>query len=212
MIIRPDNKFTLLLPGFLTFTAIIFSQIGYSLMAIAVVGLSLGFIMQRSRFCIASAFSDFLLFRDGNLLKALVAFIFVSTLGFTFIQITGGEGYLVTVGWRTVLGALLFGFGMTIAGGCAAGTLMRIGEGYLLFIPTLLGLIFGSVMGAYHYGLWGSIKHSSVVVFFPEVFGWPIAILVQLLVLVGIMVLILHFEKAAKNEMLRKEGGENHSI
>ena len=92
-------------------------------------GLGLGYILQRSRFCMASAYTDLLVFKDGSLFRALLIFILVCSVGFFFVGLkTGREGFVVALGWRTVLGGLLFGCGMVLAGGCAAGTIMRLGK------------------------------------------------------------------------------------
>lgn len=171
--------FMLLIVG----AAIIFGHIGFRPLSILLFGLVLGYTLQRSRFCIASAFTDLLIFKDGTLFRALIIFILVSTLGFFMVEQAGGEGFVVALGWHTVLGAVLFGCGMVLAGGCAAGTLMRFGEGYVLFIPVLIGLIAGSTLGAYHYPFWGGPGCLSRPLFLPDIFGWTGAVLGQVLVL-----------------------------
>lgn len=40
---------------------------------------------------------------------------------------------------NTVVGGIIFGIGMVIAGGCASGMLMRIGEGFEMHLITLVG-------------------------------------------------------------------------
>jgi hypothetical protein len=44
---------------------------------------------------------------------------------------------------RSLLGGLVFGFGMILAGGCVAGILFRIGEGQLSSVISFLGLMVG---------------------------------------------------------------------
>ena len=43
-----------------------------------VVGLAFGFVLQRGRFCMNSAFRDIVLFKDNTLLKTVSAAILVS--------------------------------------------------------------------------------------------------------------------------------------
>ena len=42
-----------------------------------------------------------------------------------------------------LIGGVIFGFGMILAGGCIAGTLFRIGEGYVASIMTFIGVLVG---------------------------------------------------------------------
>ncbi len=42
----------------------------------------------------------------------------------------------------------MFGIGMVIAGGCASGTLMRVGEGFAMQMLSLLFFVIGSLIGA----------------------------------------------------------------
>lgn len=163
--------------------AIMFAHIGFRPLSVLMFGLVLGYTLQRARFCIASAFTDILMFKDGTLFRALIVFILVSTLGFFLVERAGGEGFVVAMGWHTVSGAVLFGCGMVLAGGCAAGTLMRLGEGYVLFVPVLIGLIAGSTLGAYHYPFWGRPSSLSGTVFLPDIVGLTGAVIGQGLVL-----------------------------
>ena len=55
--------------------------------------------------------------------------------------------YVVPVSFATVIGAFIFGIGMVIAGGCASGTLMRVGEGFTMQILALFFFIVGSLWG-----------------------------------------------------------------
>jgi uncharacterized membrane protein YedE/YeeE len=61
-------------------------------------------------------------------------------LGFAVLVGAGlRQPYLQPVGWHTLVGGFLFGIGMVTAGGCASGTLFRIGEGSVQLLFALLG-------------------------------------------------------------------------
>ena len=89
-------------------------------------------------------------------MKGIILGLVVSSIGFTAILhwitpniLTGDvatDAHVFPVGISTIVGGLLFGFGMVIAGGCVSGTLYRLGEGYLTSVTSLIGIIVG--MGA----------------------------------------------------------------
>jgi len=155
-------------------------------------GLGLGFAFQRSRFCFAAAFRDFILFRSTEVARAVLLLLLLSSLGFTFIffysQYSGLPltAHLRPAGLHTAAGAVLFGTGMVIAGGCATGMLMRLGEGYLQQYGTLLGVLAGSLLGAWHRFFWLPEIEASPTVFLPDVFGWPPAVVIQSAVLLAL--------------------------
>ena len=123
---------------------------GYLLVSIAV-GLSFGILLQKARFCFVSAFRDFVAFKDTRVLKGLLAGIAVMTV-FWSLQATFGyfRGFWTPAwGLGSVLGGFVFGIGMTLAGGCASGTLYRAGQGYLQFWLVLLFMFVGYVLFAF---------------------------------------------------------------
>lgn len=169
-------------------------------------GLLFGFVLQRSRFCFAAAFRDIFLIGNTAITRALVIGLIVGTCGFLFLEIlTPGTALLASmgkvkaVGIFTMAGALLFGFGMVIAGGCATGMLMRMGEGYLMQWVAMLGFLVGSSVGAYHLGWWMTAFGSRAqALFIPAIFGWPLAIALQLIVLGAIYLWALGHERGWK--------------
>ena len=74
--------------------------------------------------------------------------------------------------------------GMVISGGCASGTLMRVGEGFGMQMLSLFFFVVGSFWGAHDFGWW---KLNFIVrgkaIFLPDIFGWLGAIVVQLAVI-----------------------------
>ena len=140
-----------------------------------VTGLCFGFILQRSRFCFTSAFRDPILTKSTSLTRAVLIAFAVATVGFTAIKFGATEGALDMVGVNalslaTAIGAFMFGIGMVIAGGCASGTLMRIGEGFTMQMIALVFFIIGSMLASSHKVFWTENFHDNgTQIFLPNV-------------------------------------------
>ena len=93
----------------------------------------LGFVLQRGRFCITSAFRDMYIARDNRMFIALLVAIAVQSIGvfalysFGIIKLSPGNFMWLA----TIIGAFIFGLGIVFAGGCATGTWYRAGEGLI---------------------------------------------------------------------------------
>lgn len=157
-----------------------------------VLGNCFGFILQRSRFCFTASMRDPYLTGSTSLTKSVLAAFAVTTIGFAAIKygafVKGlpipGQSYVVPFGIHTMVGAFMFGIGMVIAGGCASGTLMRVGEGFGMQILSLLFFVIGSLLGAASFGWWKlTFIVRSPTVFLPDVFGWVGAVVIQLLII-----------------------------
>ncbi|MEZ3169949.1 YeeE/YedE family protein [Halorubrum sp. RMP-47] len=128
----------------------ILSPTAYIGISIAV-GLAFGILLQKARFCFVSAFRDFVAFKDTRVLKGLLAGIAVMTI-FWSLQATFGyfRGFWTPAwGLGSLIGGFVFGLGMTLAGGCASGTLYRAGQGYLQFWLVLLFMFVGYILFAF---------------------------------------------------------------
>jgi len=111
-----------------------------------IVGIIFGFILQRGRFCMNSAFRDIILLKEYKLFKGVILILGISMIGFS-IMILGGivvanPKPFTLVG--SILGGLIFGLGMVLAAGCASGTTYRVGEGMIGSLIALIGLGFGA--------------------------------------------------------------------
>jgi uncharacterized membrane protein YedE/YeeE len=92
--------------------------------------------------------------------------------------------YVVPISFATVVGGIMFGTGMVIAGGCASGTLMRVGEGFMMQMLALVFFIVGSLLGAYHFGFWKiNFISNGTKIFLPDYFGWFGAVVIQFLII-----------------------------
>ncbi len=165
-------------------------------------GLLFGFVLQRSRFCFAAASRDIFLIRNTMITRALILAFIVGSLGFLLLEMfTPGaellftQGKLQPVGLFTASGAFLFGIGMVIAGGCASGMLMRMGEGYMMQWLVLPGFLLGSAAGAWHLGWWHEhFIAAAPTIFLPHLLGWPLAVLLQFSLLFALFALACAYQ------------------
>lgn len=94
-------------------------------------GAALGFVMQRGRFCVTGAFRDVWIQRKTRWLTAFLIVIAVQSIGVFALQSAG----VIDLSFKelplaaVVIGSLIFGVGIVLAGGCATGTYYRAGEG-----------------------------------------------------------------------------------
>ncbi len=155
-------------------------------------GIAFGFILQRARFCFTAAMRDPYLTGGTSLSKAVLTAFAVTSIGFWAIKYGAftrglpipGQGFIAPISLATTVGAFLFGIGMVIAGGCASGTLMRVGEGFQMQLISISFFVVGSLLGARHFGWWKlNVMLRGRAVFLPDVLGWFGAIVVQLLVI-----------------------------
>jgi uncharacterized membrane protein YedE/YeeE len=114
------------------------------------VGIAFGFVLQRGRFCMNSAFRDIVTLKDYTLLKSVGAALLVMLIGFALMNATGVIALNpkpLTWG-ANLLGSFIFGIGMVIAGGCASGITYRVGEGMVGAMTAVLGLAIGGYLTA----------------------------------------------------------------
>ncbi|MBZ4645500.1 MAG: protein of unknown function YeeE/YedE [Clostridia bacterium] len=179
-----------------------------------VFGIAFGFTLQRARFCFTASLRDPMLTGSTSLTRAVIIAFVIATIGFTAIQyaaVSKGApppGNISPVGIHIVIGATMFGIGMVIAGGCASGTLMRVGEGFAMQMLSLVFFCIGSLWGAHDFGWWKTASISkSKPVFLPDIFGWMGALFIQLIVLGALYILADWFE----NRKRMKENLENNN-
>lgn len=168
-------------------------------------GLTFGFILQRSRFCFASAFRDLFLLQQSRTLRAILVGMAVATLGFGLIMsnlaphpllgILPADAHVVPLGWHTVLGGILFGLGMVIAGGCVSGSLYRMGEGYVASWVAMGGILAGLWAASRTWNWWWQVHISQQsTVWLPRYLGYGGAIALTLLALIALYLLALWWE------------------
>ena len=114
-----------------------------------IIGIIFGATAQRTNFCTMGALSDIVFMNDWSRLRAWLLAISIAIVSSQILHATdlidlNKSIYLSpNLGWAgAIIGGLMFGFGMTIAGGCGNKTLVRLGAGNLksLIVFIFLGI------------------------------------------------------------------------
>ncbi|MFC1936723.1 YeeE/YedE family protein [Chloroflexota bacterium] len=115
-----------------------------------VLGIVFGFALQRGRFCMNSAFRDIVVLKEYTLVKTVGLAILVEMIGFALLI----QFDVVTLNpkplfWgANIVGGLIFGVGMVLAGGCASGITYRVGEGMVGAMVAVAGFGLAGLMSA----------------------------------------------------------------
>lgn len=125
------------------------------------VGLLVGWMAQRSRFCTVGALRDLFMLKDPHLFYGIIALVAAAIgtnvamgqfrLGFT------GQPVAHTNALWNFLGMLLSGLAFTLAGGCPGRQLIMSGEGDNDAAVFVLGLVVGAAI-AHNFGFASSAK------------------------------------------------------
>lgn len=159
-------------------------------------GIAFGIVLQKSRFCFTASLRDPVLTGGTSLTKAVLIAFAIASAGFAAIQYAAVQagnpvpGFVSPAGWHVAIGATMFGIGMVISGGCASGTLMRVGEGFMMQWLSIIFFVVGSVWGAHDFGWWQkTFMANAPKVHLPSLIGWPAAVFGQLILIGGLYLL-----------------------
>lgn len=157
------------------------------------IGISLGIVLERGRFCFYCIFRDGIEDKNTTGLLSVFAAIAAGAIGYAlvfgqFLPNTSTDrlpplAHIGPVSIPLAIGAFLFGIGMTLSGACISGHLYRIGQGYLRAIPALLGTLIGFGIA---FLLWNPIYLNliadSPTPWLPHTFGYAGSLILTLVI------------------------------
>lgn len=162
----------------------------------ALFGLAFGLIIERAQVCFTSAFRDLWLTGRTQMARAIIIGMAVSAVGVYGYAQLGLEQKIFWAGPNAVLGGLLFGFGIVLAGGCETGWMYRAVEGQVHFWWVGLGNVIGSTLLAV---VWDDLAPAIAVnydkVNLLTVFGPQGGLLVTYALLALALLLVLGWER-----------------
>ncbi|MDR2155815.1 MAG: selenium metabolism membrane protein YedE/FdhT [Burkholderiaceae bacterium] len=112
----------------------------------ALFGLAFGLLIERAQICFTSAFRDMWITGRTAVARALVLGMAASVIGiFSYVQL-GVDPKIMWAGPNAIIGGVLFGFGIVVAGGCETGWMYRSMEGQVHYWFVGLGNIIGATV------------------------------------------------------------------
>jgi uncharacterized membrane protein YedE/YeeE len=168
--------------------AFVYAGAGYAPQGVFLLfGAVFGVVFQRSRFCLVRAFREPFMTGDGEHTRAAALALVISMLGFAILKYTDlkdrGEWVFASAGVGALLGGLMFGAGMVVAGGCGAGSIWRAGEGQVKLWATVVCFALGASLTRLGLARTGLGDRLGVAVFLPAWVGWGGAIVLVIAVM-----------------------------
>lgn len=128
---------------------LIFAQGSTKLGMAMLFGSAFGLAIAKAQICFTSAFRDIFTTGRSELAKAIIIGMAVATLGvFSYIMI-GQPPKIMWSGPNAIIGGILFGFGIVLAGGCECGWMYRAVEGQVHFWVVGIGNVIGATLLAF---------------------------------------------------------------
>ena len=182
--------------------SLIYDELDYSVRGgFLIFGLLIGIIMQRTRFCFVRAFREPFMTGDGEASKAVVIAVLIGMVGFSILKWTDMKDWEAQVSsgfWLgSLLGGAIFGIGMSFSGGCASGTLWRVGEGHTKLWVALAAFALSASYFREWLGVSGWATKLGESIFIPELIGWKMAML-SILLLMPVWYLIVSWNEATR--------------
>ncbi|MDR3560035.1 MAG: selenium metabolism membrane protein YedE/FdhT [Negativicutes bacterium] len=138
-----------------------------NLLIATVFGFGFGFLIQKGQVCFTSAFRDLWLVGRANTTKALIWGMAVQALiAVVFIAKGVPAKAIWWAGPGALIGGILFGIGIVIAGGCETGWMYRSVEGQVQFWFVGLGNVIGATI---LFMAWDQGVYSTLVAPFPRI-------------------------------------------
>jgi len=167
-----------------------------------IIGCGLGITLYHATFGFTGAYRRAIRQKDISGISAQLLMIGIAVLLFAPILAMGNVfehrvgGAFAPVSVSMALGALIFGVGMQLGGGCASGTLFTAGGGSVRMWVVLVFFCIGTFIASLHLSWWRALPSAGTVSLGKEL-GWGVAVPLQLTALFLVYAL------------LRWLGGEN---
>jgi uncharacterized membrane protein YedE/YeeE len=188
--------------------AIYYISAGQPLLGLAeLFGAVFGMLIQRGQICFTSGLRDLWLTGRGKLAKAIILGMAIQTVGTAIFIFKGAQPVIHWASLGSLLGGIMFGVGIVIAGGCETGWMYRLMEGQVQFAAVGIGNIVGATILAYGWDHWGIFN--MLVKGAPEVnlitsLGWSGALIVTGAFLAILYLLVVWKENSYLKKVTRK--------
>lgn len=172
-----------------------------------------GFVLKYGKFGFTCTFRELLDKAEAKQMRDLFMFMFFATLFCDFVEWFKIKHPLFAlkdpnstfsdsgapIGLSLILGSFFFGIGMNIGSGCASGTLVGLGEGFLKSWEVIWFFIAGATIGSLDpcYKWWSKLPKYKSTTYIPT---WANLLLLAGLYLLTFLVDFLHKKYTSKHE------------
>ncbi|WP_218044652.1 YeeE/YedE family protein [Aestuariispira insulae] len=177
-------------------------QVGAKTASLFLLGIGLGFSLYHAAFGFTSAYRRAFQEKDISGISAQFIMLALAMLLFAPVLANGSflgnpvTGAVAPIGISMIFGAMIFGIGMQLGGGCGSGTLFTAGGGNIRMMIVLLFFCIGGFRGSLDLSWWQEMPRLRTISLAEEL-GWPLAVSMQL----SFLVICYH--------LLRKLGSSN---
>jgi uncharacterized membrane protein YedE/YeeE len=184
----------------------VYRRLGYTPQAgFLLFGVAFGMLFQRSRFCLVRAFREPFLTGEAEHTRAAALALTLSMIGFAILKamdLKDTKDWVFPGFWTGgLVGGLLFGLGMVLAGGCGAGSIWRAGEGHVkLWVAVAFFTVSGSLSRLVLVQT-QLLQKLGTAVFLPNVVGWEWALSLVVALLVSWYVFATWNEQSRKRRL-----------
>jgi uncharacterized protein len=180
-----------------------YSRLGYARQAgFLLFGVAFGVVFQRSRFCLVRAFREPFMTGEGEHTRAAALALILSMIGFAILKamdLKDATDWVFAGFWTGgLVGGLLFGLGMVLAGGCGAGSIWRAGEGHVKLWVAVACFAVGGSLSRLILVQTQLLQKLGSAVFLPNLVGWQWAMLLVVALMVSWYVFATWNERSRK--------------
>lgn len=188
---------------------------GHKMLGVAALfGALFGILIERAQICFTSAFRDLWISGRATMTKAIIVGMAVSSVAtLAIILLNGMEPITKVAGLSTLVGGMLFGLGIVMAGGCETGMMYRLMEGQIVFLPVFIGNVIGAGALAYawdHLGVYDALVKSGSKISLIDAMGPGAALAATLIVLAAAFIVAVYWQKHYRFKNGFKKGAAAH--
>src|SRR6266446_4622846 len=181
----------------------LYSRLGYARQAgFLLFGVASGMLFQRSRFCLVRAFREPFMAGEGDHTRAAALALTLSMIGFAILKamdLKDATDWVFAGFWiGGLVGGVLFGIGMVLAGGCGAGSIWRAGEGHVKLWVAVVFFAVGGSLARLILVQTQLLQKLGTAVFLPNLVGWQWAMLLVVALMVSWYVFATWNERSRK--------------
>jgi uncharacterized protein len=185
----------------------VYRRLGYAPQAgFLLFGVAFGIVFQRSRFCLVRAFREPFMTGEGEHTRAAALALTLSMIGFAILKamdLKDATDWVFAGFWTGgLVGGLLFGLGMVLAGGCGAGSIWRAGEGHVKLWVAVAFFAVGGSLSRLILVQTQLLQQLGTAVFLPNLVGWQWAMLLVVALMLSWYVFATWNERSRKFSLI----------